>query len=97
MENEKRIIEGWKKLQQARREVEEILKRKRLEREAEKALKREAKNSPRYFLNEEHSRGVFEDKYLHLLLIGYDFPPTGDHSLNNILFAEFLKSISFLS
>jgi len=56
------------------------------EREAKRVLEREAHLSPMFLLLDEAHKGVFEDKFLHFMLIGKQWPPTGDFMLNIAFF-----------
>ena len=77
------------------READMIVETKKREKQAEREVWLEAKNSGWKWLNAWWNIGLFADKYYHLVQIETLFPPTDDHSLNMILFTEFLKEAGF--
>ena len=78
------------------KEAEAEIVSPRRERQAVIELKRLILLEPKFLLNlDRYCRGVFEDKYYHLVNIGCEFYGlTGDHSLDNILFEAFLTGES---
>ena len=88
------LIEGWLKIEKAKREVEAQIEYWRREKAARKDLYRHVRLSPTFYLNSELKRGVFEDKYYHFIQINLNFRGTGDYGLN-LIFASVLFSAIF--